>query len=158
MGKNAFLSCGAIPRPPIPPPKNAGNMNGGMVNKWLKMMAIAIFGVAILGATSLAATSQVIYGTNGDDVIHGNKLQNGKPAQIIYAKAGNDRVWGGKGEDYVYGQKGDDRLHAYHASAGYLYGGPGFDRCTIAVFPGGMTKVHTDSCEKIILKPSQGHG
>jgi Ca2+-binding RTX toxin-like protein len=108
--------------------------------------------------TSVERSRQVIYGTPGDDVIHGNKLQNGKPAQVIYAEAGNDRVWGGKGEDYVYGQKGDDRLHAYHASAGYIYGGPGYDRCTIAVFPGGLTKVHTESCEKIIEKPAQGHG
>lgn len=108
--------------------------------------------------TAFTRSRQVIYGTNGDDVIHGNKLQNGKPAQVIYAKAGNDRVWGGRGEDYVYGQKGDDRLHAYHASAGYIYGGPGWDRCTIAVFPGGLTKVHTVSCEKVIEKPAQGHG
>lgn len=124
-----------------------------------KLVAAAAVAAVLLGGSIASAGSrQVIYGTRGDDVIHGNKLQNGKPAQVIYAKAGDDRVWGGRGEDYIYGASGNDRLHAYHASQGFIYGGRGRDVCVIAVFPGGETKVSTDSCEKIVEKPAQGHG
>lgn len=132
-----------------------------MTAKWVERAMVVTFVVAVIvmiAVVSHGATSQVIYGTPGDDVIHGNKLQNGKPAQIIYALAGDDRVWGGRGEDTIYGDEGNDRLHAFHASAGDLYGGDGRDVCVIAEFPGGLTKVGVHSCEKVILRDAQGHG
>lgn len=117
------------------------------------MYAAAI--TVVLAGTALAGQGNIIHGTPGEDVIHGNKVGHG--AQIIYGAGGDDRIWGGKGADEVHGGKGDDRLHGYHAGSDYLDGGPGKDVCVIGETPGGHTNDQTYSC-KVKIKDAQGHG
>lgn len=100
----------------------------------------------------------VVNGTEGDDTIHGNKVGPGKPAQQINGLGGSDRVWGGKGADEINGDAGNDRLHGYHAGADTIDGGPGKDVCVIGETPGGHTNDTLISCEKVKVKPAQGHG
>lgn len=108
--------------------------------------------------TTTAKDRQLVTGTDGDDVIHGNKVGPGKPAQVINALAGNDRVWGGKGADEINGDAGNDRLHGYHAGADTINGGPGRDVCVIGETPNGHTNDELVSCEKIKIRDAQGHG
>ncbi|NUQ61376.1 MAG: S8 family serine peptidase [Pirellulales bacterium] len=65
------------------------------------------------GATGLVATSWVdtvvIYGQEGDDVIHA-PLRAGSIAQL-YGGDGNDRLYGGRGNDMLYGGRGNDKLY-----------------------------------------------
>lgn len=108
--------------------------------------------------TDTAATKNVVNGTPGDDVIHGNKITNGKPSQVINGLGGDDRIWGGKGADEINGDAGNDRLHGYHAGADLIDGGPGSDVCVIGETPGGHTNDTLVSCEKVKIRNAQGHG
>lgn len=109
-------------------------------------------------AVERVGPQNVVNGTDGDDTIHGNKVGSGKPAQTINGLAGNDRIWGGKGADQINGDAGKDRLHGYHAGADTINGGPGKDVCVIGQTPGGHTNDTLISCEKVKIKPAQGHG
>lgn len=55
-----------------------------------------------------------IRGTQGSDLLLGGStddlLQGFGDTDAIYARAGNDRVFGGWGRDYLYGQSGDDLI------------------------------------------------
>ena len=109
-------------------------------------------------ANPTAMERQVVNGTEGNDVIHGNKVGPGKPAQVINGLGGDDRIWGGKGADYINGDAGNDRLHGYHAAADTIDGGPGRDVCVIGETPGGHTNDTLVSCEKVKVRSAQGHG
>jgi hypothetical protein len=86
-----------------------------------------------------APTSDLIIGTDGDDVIcagagndivyagAGNDQVTGGPGNdVVYAGAGDDRVRGGGGSDSLYGQGGDDQLIG-EAGQDDLRGGAGDD-------------------------------
>lgn len=109
-------------------------------------------------AVERVGPQNVVNGTEGDDTIHGNKVGPGKPAQTINGLGGGDRIWGGKGADQINGDAGNDRLHGYHAGADVIDGGPGRDVCVIGETPGGHTNDTLISCEKVKVKPAQGHG
>ena len=64
-----------------------------------------------------------IFGTDGNDVIIGNSLNN-----EIYAKGGDDRICGGDGQDYVNASGGDDKIEYEYRS------------CTAPTFP--LTRRH----------------
>jgi hypothetical protein len=72
---------------------------------------------------------QNIYGTTGNDTLHGNACNDN-----IYGRAGNDTVFGYSGRDFIQGEGGSDTLHgnegrdclspgSFYDSFNNLYGG-----------------------------------
>lgn len=60
--------------------------------------------------------------TDGNDIWHGFD----QPYQKVYAKGGNDILYGGQSSNYLYGQAGNDTLIG-GAQWDYLNGGTGND-------------------------------
>lgn len=129
-----------------------------------KALAIAVVCFTVLGFTLVTVAQAdddgptIIYGTEGDDVIRGNRV--GKGAQTVYGLGGEDRIWGGIGYDRVFGGPNDDILHNHHASGGLLVGGSGFDICVVGVPRNGDDDGHvtTRGCERVRYVPIRGHG
>jgi Ca2+-binding RTX toxin-like protein len=61
-------------------------------------------------------------GTQGNDVIRGNYLNN-----ILIGEGGDDTIYGGEGNDTIWGESGDDILYG-EAGNDILAGGDGFDK------------------------------
>lgn len=123
----------------------------------MKRIFMAVLVTALVVVPVMAQAGTVVRGTNGDDVIHGNKI-NPPGSMTIYGLRGDDRIWGGKGHDEVYGGRGDDRLHNFQAASGLIAGGPGFDKCVIGVNHKGDTNVTVRGCELVVERAKQGHG
>ena len=51
-------------------------------------------------------TGKIIYGTGGDDELHGDDRDN-----EIHCKGGDDEAYGEGGNDLIYGDSGEDELH-----------------------------------------------
>nr|WP_246742416.1 calcium-binding protein [Microvirga splendida] len=71
-----------------------------------------------------------VEGTNGDNVLMGNRFANTLKGNgghdKIYGLQGNDRLYGGSGKDAVYGDAGNDRLYG-DSGNDKVYGGLGND-------------------------------
>lgn len=119
------------------------------------IVALALLtGLVWVGTASATGGPAVITGTNGDDVLRGNRVGGG--AQYIYGLAGDDRIWGGLGSDHVFGGAGADRLHSFQAGEDSLDGGPGNkDVCVLA---DGAATDEAVNCETITFRAAQGHG
>jgi VCBS repeat-containing protein/ELWxxDGT repeat protein len=76
-------------------------------------LSTIVFHTGVNGDTN-TNSSEVLIGTNGDDVINGN----GGYYDALYGMGGNDIINGGDGVDWIRGGDGDDTL----------YGGKGNDR------------------------------
>jgi Ca2+-binding RTX toxin-like protein len=82
--------------------------------------------------------NDIIYGTSGTDNITWGRTAEGEPTRgrgvdVVYARGGDDYVFGGKGPDVYYGGTGDDALVAdcdldYYCGKDEKHGGPGDDR------------------------------
>ena len=67
-------------------------------------------------------------------------------ADVLYAGAGNDFLWGGFGDDVLYGESGNDTLAGGHDSD-MLFGGDGDDRMT-----GDYGKLALDSTGAVVAQ------
>ena len=76
-------------------------------------------------------TGKIIYGTGGDDELHGDDRDN-----EIHCKGGDDEAYGEGGNDLIYGDSGEDELHGgdgndeIHGGVDNdkLYGDDGYDK------------------------------
>jgi hypothetical protein len=85
--------------------------------------------------------AKVVYGTPGDDVLHG-----GNQSQIIIGLGGDDTIYAGNSGDCLVGGDGNDKLYGGNAKD-ILIGGPGNDYLNgnngVDTLDGG---VGTDTC------------
>lgn len=68
----------------------------------------------------------LIYGTEGRDIIRGAKNDEGNSIDYLLGDLGNDNIQGKSGNDWLLGQGGDDLLFG-DAGDDLIYGGPGVD-------------------------------
>ena len=74
------------------------------------------------------AGNDTIYGSPEADELYGDDGSGTSPDgnDVIYGRAGNDRIRGGQGNDILHGEEGDDWIRG-DGGNDILYGGPGDD-------------------------------
>ena len=76
--------------------------------------------------TGISNENNLLYGSEGNDVIRGAVTADGSSTDYILGDLGNDYIQGQNGNDWLFGQGGDD-LIVGGAGDDIIYGGPGVD-------------------------------
>jgi hypothetical protein len=73
--------------------------------------------LADFGVNSGAGNNDVLLGDGGDDTIYGDTVRSTDSFNILFARFGNDRIYGGSGNDRLYGDALDAGKDPLYSSA-----------------------------------------